>query len=226
MQDSKYSKILTIVLIIIVILILGLLIFWGVSVLTKKNDKQEAEDAITAVDREISKRTNTTVVNPTDQSVELINPYGNLVVDDVDDLNQTTNVPLEYKGFSMIGYIKIPKINVAYPILKETTKKALETSICRLYGPDLNQPGNVVLVGHNYRNGTFFSDNAKLSLGDSIYITDATGQTLNYVIYNKYQTTPEDAEYATRELQAEREITLSTCSDDSSARTIIWAKAE
>ena len=122
--------------------------------------------------------------------------------------------------------IEIPKTKIKYPILEKVSKKGLETSVCIQYGKGLNIPGNTVIVGHNFRNGLFFSNNKKLSNGDSIYITDNLGQKVKYIIYNKYETTPEDTEYMLRNTDGKREISLSTCTDDSSKRTIIWAVAE
>ena len=72
----------------------------------------------------------------------------------------------------------------------------------------------------------FFSNNKKLEIGDKIYITDLTGQTLAYTIYNKYETTPEDATYMSRDIGDNIEISLTTCTDDNSKRLIIWAKAD
>ena len=90
----------------------------------------------------------------------------------------------------------------------------------------LNKPGNTVIIGHNYRNGLFFSNNKKLQNGDKVYIKDETGTTLTYTIYNKYETTPEDTSYMNRDTGGKAEISLSTCNDDSSKRLIIWAKAD
>ena len=93
-----------------------------------------------------------------------------------------------------------------------------------LYGPGLNQIGNTVIAGHNYRNGGFFGNNKKLELGDKIYITDAYGNKVEYTITNKYLTTDTDFEYASRDTQGKREISLSTCTSDASKRLVIWAK--
>lgn len=84
--------------------------------------------------------------------------------------------------------------------------------------------GNTVLVAHNYRNGTFFSNNKKLAVGDKIYITDSTGEKVEYTIYNTYITSDSDFSYATRDTAGKREISLSTCTNDSSKRLVIWAK--
>ena len=47
-----------------------------------------------------------------------------------------------------------------------------------------------------------------------------------YTITKKYQTSAQDFNYATRDVQGRREISLSTCTDDSSGRLIIWAAAD
>lgn len=89
---------------------------------------------------------------------------------------------------------------------------------------DWTKFGNTVLVAHNYRNGTFFSNNNKLAVGDKIYITDSTGEKIEYTIYNKYLTSDKDFSYATRNTEGKREISLSTCTNNSSQRLVIWAK--
>ena len=75
-----------------------------------------------------------------------------------------------------------------YNVLDDPSAKAMEVGITIIYGPGLNQTGNTVLAGHNYRNGTFFSNNNKLSSGDKIYITDLSGKKVTYTIYKKYKT--------------------------------------
>ena len=88
----------------------------------------------------------------------------------------------------------------------------------------LNEVGNVVIAGHNYRNGMFFSNLKKVSTGDKIKITDVNGRTLVYTVYEKYETTPEDVAYITRNVGETIEITLVTCTDNSEARIIVKAK--
>ena len=135
-----------------------------------------------------------------------------------------------YKGFNAIGTIEIPKTGVSYPILQDPpTPKKLETAIVALYPQDatLNTVGNVVLVGHNYRNGQFFSNNKKLTNGDRIYITDLYGNKVTYVIYNVFQTGVNDTEFYNRDTDGKMEITLSTCTDASNdQRIIVLAAAE
>lgn len=134
----------------------------------------------------------------------------------------TTNV--KHKGYNVIGTIQIPKTKVKYPIVDSTSPNAMEVAIVMLYGPGLNQVGNTVIVGHNYRNGGFFGNNKKLESGDKIYITNSSGNKTEYVIYNKYTTSDSDFSYATRDTNGKKEISLSTCTSDNSKRLIIWAR--
>ena len=95
-----------------------------------------------------------------------------------------------------------------------------------IYGAGINQVGNTVIIGHNYRNGLFFSNNQRLNVGDKVYITDNSRNTLTYTIYDKFETTPEDADFYSRDTDGKPEITLSTCNNDSSRRLILLARAE
>jgi len=129
-----------------------------------------------------------------------------------------------YKGYQMIGTIQIPKTKVKAPIVDKVTVNSISAAAAYLYGPGLNKEGNTVIVAHNYRNGTFFSNNKKLAVGDKIYITDTDGEKIEYTIYNTYLTSDSDFSYATRNTGGKREISLSTCTNDPSKRLVIWAK--
>ena len=95
-----------------------------------------------------------------------------------------------------------------------------------LYGVGPNNPGNTLIIGHNYRDARFFANNKNLSIGDKIYITDLRGKRLAYTIYDKFETTTEDTEFITRNTNGAREISLQTCTDDGSMRLIILAKCD
>ena len=216
--DSKYSKVLTVLLIIVIIGIVGLLIFLGVEMYYKYfGDNERAAF--------MDEYTNSLGI----QSLEENNATGDFNA--LMDVNAVTNASGEgsgtakkFKGFDVVGAIEIPKTNINLPILKQMGTKAMNTSVVQQYGPGPNQVGNTVIAGHNYRNGQFFSNNYKLENGDTIYITDNSGTRLKYEIYNKYETTPEDADYMDRDTGGKPEISLTTCTDDSKARIIIWAR--
>ena len=91
-------------------------------------------------------------------------------------------------------------------------------------GFGINKVGNTVIQGHNYRNGLFFSNLSKLSNGDKIYITDPTGTKITYEVYSVFEAEETDSSFYNRDTKGLREITLSTCTNDGSKRTIVLAK--
>lgn len=224
MINSKYNKILTVILIIVVIVIFGLLGFWGYQTYQRYFQQKDLDTALNEFNETI---TGPIIGGGTISNTE--NQSGNYTVIDNGVTNSgngsssQSNV-VTYKGFTVLGRMEIPAIDLDLPVLERATKNSLEKSIGVLMGPGLNQVGNTLIVGHNYRNGTFFSRNDELKNGDSIYITDNSGTRLEYEIYNVYTTSSEDVSYMTRETAGKREVSLSTCTDDSRYRLIIWAR--
>ena len=219
MFESKYSKVLTVILVIVVIAIVGLLGFLGYqyyqNFIVTKDTSEFVDNFQGEVENKDGDKNNTSDGDTT-------NPF-----DKIKDAEKSSGSTKKmYKGFGVLGTMEIPAINLKYPILEKVTKKSIETAVAFLYGSGINQPGNSVIIGHNYRNGLFFSNIKKLNLGDKIFITDNDGNKLTYNIYNKFETTPEDTSFYQRDTGGKPEVTLSTCTDNSAARTIIFAKAE
>ena len=231
MLNSKYSKVLTIILILAIVIIVGLLVFIGIDwykAYTEGKDTQNSLDQFNSyIENNQNNDNNANFENNIDNNNIIEEPNNNNIIEEPSDNNNNSNSEgLTYKGFKVAGVIEIPKTKVKYNVLDDPSAKAMEVGITIIYGPGLNQTGNTVLAGHNYRNGTFFSNNNKLSSGDKIYITDLSGKKVTYTIYKKYKTDPNDFSYATRNTNGKREISLTTCTDDSSARIIIWAKED
>ena len=219
MFESKYSKVLTVILVIVIIAIIGLLGLLGFDYYKKVTSSKDASNFVNdyqeVENEEIEKNEKEEVVN---------NPFEQLKDNQVQQSKETTKK--QYKGFTTIGTIEIPKTNVKYPILEKLTRSSLETSVVFLTGTGLNKPGNSVIIGHNYRNGMFFSNNKKLKNGDKIYITDESGKKLTYTIYKKFEASADDTSFYQRDTAGKPEITLSTCTDNSKARLIIFAKVD
>ena len=144
---------------------------------------------------------------------------------------KTVQTTSEGYRYSTIATINIPKINLQYPILDGETDSEAETeallkiSPTKFWGADPNEVGNFCIVGHNYRNSRFFSKVPSLVNGDVIEITDTSGNTLRYSIYNKYEVVPEDLSCTSQLTKGKKEITLITCTNDSKMRVIIKARA-
>ena len=211
MFNSKYSNVLTVLLVIVIIAILGLIAFLGYDIYRKYYIDKDAEDFMERYEQQIR---NTTISENTTGIMEnvFIDP-GNEIPSTTSGNNKTSNYT--YKGFNVLGTIEIPKTGIKYPVLNSYSPKALEASVCYYYGPGLNEIGNTTIAGHNYRSGAFFGKNKQLVNGDTIYITDNSGKKVKYTIYNVYTTTPNDGNYLTRDTAGKREISLTTCTDDS-----------
>ena len=222
-MNNKYSRILTIILVILVIGIVGLLVFFGVDTFRKQSLDKEASNILDGYDDFLDNGGGDIFVD--EPTGDLPTLDANLMTNSLTpESNGNNQEGYMYKGYEVIGKIEIPKTNVEYPILKDTTKNSIEVAIAYLYGAYPNEVGNMVLVSHNFRDGRLFSNNKKLSNGDIIYITDNSGRRLKYEIYNTYVTDREDFDYATRDTEGRREISLSTCTDDVKQVLIIWAK--
>lgn len=238
MFNNKYSNILTMFLVILIVAIFGIMGYFAYSFLNSKNiDKNassiidEFEKATTTVKKDKTNTTNNTnTINEIDNQNTVQNPLALLNTTTPEIVEPDTNPEEAEKvymeDYEVMGTIKIPKTGIEYPVLETVTKRSLEIAVAIAYGPGLNEVGNTIIYGHNYRNGLFFSNNKKLVNGDKILITDKSGNTVTYVVYNIYETTPSDASYMQRDTEGKREISLQTCTDDSSGRIIVWAREE
>lgn len=133
----------------------------------------------------------------------------------------------DYEGTTTVTpKIKIPRTGINLTIYPEMSLSAMERGAV-IFATDngLNEVGNTVISAHNTVNSRFFSKNARLQIGDLIYVTDPSGRQLTYTVYNKYITGPNDASYIDRDTDGDTEISLTTCTDDGQQRIIIWAYA-
>ena len=251
MFNNKYSKLLTVILIVAIVAIIVLLAIKARDIFKGNITQGETDDAVSRFEEELNKIMNNENGTIYDNSTPSDNVQVNTIIDipggvnvnailsdntinNGDNNNNGNNssgsnntVMTKYKGYDVIGIIEIPKTNVKLPIIKQedVSVNSLNVAICNLYGELNKEGGNAVLVGHNFRNGTFFSNNKKLVNGDKIYITDSTGKKVTYTVKKKYETSSGDFDYATRQVATgKREISLSTCTDDSKKRLIIWAE--
>ena len=139
-------------------------------------------------------------------------------------------IQLEYKGYKVIGIVKIPEINIEYPILEigdidpENAKKPMKLSIIKYWGENVNDYGNLSIAGHNNKDGTMFGKTKKLEIGDIVELTDLKGQTIQYSIYDIFVTDPNDVNILLAKDEVVREVTLITCTNGNKQRLILKAK--
>ena len=230
-MSNRYGDFLSMILIILVVAILGIGGYFVYGIFAKNAINDNAESAISEFEnsrKSVRKTSNTTEEEDDGEERDLLNEISNLTTASTKKAKTQEAEKTYMEGYEVKGGIEIPKINVEYPILSNVQKRSLEIAVAIAYStaPGLNQEGNVTIYGHNQRNGLFFSNNKKLVQGDKIFITDQSGEKLEYEIYNIYETTPNDAVYMTRPTGKRREISLQTCTDAGDGRIIIWAVAK
>lgn len=128
--------------------------------------------------------------------------------------------------YTVIGSLKIPKINIEYDILSSTSVELLKVSLNRYWGANPNQVGNMCIVGHNYLDSRFFGRLHTLNNGDYIEITDSYGRTLKYYVYDMFVADPYDTRCTSQLTNGEKEITLITCYNKGTQRLVVKARAE
>ena len=141
-------------------------------------------------------------------------------------LNNRVKSASDGTKYHTIATLYIPSLKVKYPILSSTTTELLNISLNKYWGADPNQPGNMCIVGHNYRDNTptFFSNLHHIKKGEIIKITDLTGKTLDYKVYKTYVVEPTDTRCTSQATNGKTEITLITCYNQGTQRFIVKAR--
>ena len=204
--EIKIYKVIFIVLLISVIIILAMIIYKYGSNQINEKESREFVEAFSNIDF-----TNTESTENQEEQVQ-------------------KQIELEYKGYKVIGIVKIDKIGIEYPILEienidpESAKVPMKLSIIKYWGENVNDYGNLSIAGHNNKDGTMFGKTKKLKIGDIVELTDLTGQTIQYSIYDIFVTDPNDVSILLPKDEQIREVTLITCTNGNKERLILKAK--
>ena len=137
------------------------------------------------------------------------------------NLPEYTNLPREWKGYTVIGKIEIPKLNLEKYILSETSDQALKVAVTKTAGPRVNGIGNLCIAGHNYTQT--FGRLKELEKGDILILTDTYDRKITYQIYDTFKVSPTDTSCLSQDTKGEREVTLITCTLGAVKRQIIKA---
>lgn len=166
---------------------------------------------------------NALIVTMTPEQIVEENVNLNNTLEQEDKNNITSGKFTDSKGntYSILGVINIPKINSKYPIIAETSDALLKVSVCKFWGSNPNEVGNLCLVGHNYRDSRFFGKVPTLVVGDVVEITDLEGKTLKYSVYDIFTVYPTDTRCTSQLTQGKKEVTLITCTDNGKQRVVV-----
>lgn len=140
--------------------------------------------------------------------------------------NKQTNQYTASNGqtYTIDATLNISALGINYPVLSETSVELLKVSLNKFWGPSPNDVGNYCIVGHNYTNKKMFGKLADIQNGDIVELTDNSGKTIEYAVYNKYVVNPDDLLCTSQRTNGQREITLITCTNQGKQRLIVKAR--
>ena len=235
---KKKKKMYKFNFIISIILIVVLFSFYAYA----EYDRNKTADISQEILLGTSEADNTTMKNDSDVWIVALDGNDDTVEENPQEEIESTSIPSTPKNttfsstkstytasngktYEIVGKVKIPSINVDYSILSETSDALLKVSVCKFWGSNPNEIGNLCIAGHNYRNKRFFSKVPTLKVGDIIEITDLNNNTLKYSVYDKYTVDPTDTSCTSQITNGKKIVTLITCTDDSKQRVIVQAEA-
>lgn len=238
-MGSKDKNVLTILLIILIVIIAGIIGYIGFEVINENVKQGNSEDITDEFDyliptiskEEIENNEGIQLNDQSSENTSTENSQGGTTQEKntgSPTSNNYSSTGVNVSGYWVAGTIRIPATGIRYSIFTDQSRKALDRGVVILYTTNgLNQVGNTVIAGHNYRNRLFFSKNKNLKEGDKIIIKDASGLEITYSIYSKFITNSGDASFYQRDTAGKREITLTTCTDQGTTtgeRLIILGK--
>ena len=128
-----------------------------------------------------------------------------------EDLIMTEKV---VNGYSCIGYIEIPELNIQLPVIGEWSYPKLKVSPCRFYGSARGE--DLVIMAHSYR--THFGRISTLSEGSVVRFVDMDGKVWEYQVVAKDILNPDDVEDM---IAGEYDLTLFSCTSGGKQRVTI-----
>lgn len=124
-------------------------------------------------------------------------------------------------SYKIIATIRIPKLNLYYPIISETSEENLKISPSKFYGCEPNKIGNFCVIGHNLGNEKFFGKINTLVENDNIILKGKDGSEEMYKVYDMYTIDPMDLSCLSQETNGKKEVTLITCTNKNNKRLVV-----
>lgn len=199
-------------------------------------DRNKSEEVSKEILAEIKEQVDTTVKKDENDKIVVILEVPGTQEDNEDktenqnnNQTKTNNTKIDTKTYTSkdgVKYtteaiLKIPKIKIEYPVLSATSDALLFVSLNKYWGPQPNEVGNYCIVGHYYENGKMFGKLHKLKNGDKAELTDLSGNTLKYQVYNKYVVEPTDTRCTSQLTDGRKELTLITCTNGGKQRLVV-----
>ncbi len=206
-QKKRYLKL---------IMIFSIIIFFSLSLIQSNDMKTKEQISNTMKTNQSGKEMVKTQEKENKNEIEK-----QIKKDEENNKIANNEIPSKYNG-----YPEIEKINLDTLVLKEHNKQTLATSVTKFFGANPNEIGNFCIAGHNYITKNMFHNLKKVNVGDKIKLTDLTGRSINYKVYKKSTVLPNETQCLSQKTNGRTELTLITCTTDSSKRIVIKAIKE
>ena len=235
-QNNSRKEISIPLFIPLLIIIIAIIVFVNVSnsnstVIASSNESIAETNSQNDLETEEIVETEEEILpTPTNEVVEeIVEPTTNNETNN--NTPKTATYTVDGEEYTVVGTLNIPSLNIEYPILSETSTKLLKVSLTKYWGANPNEVGNMVVVGHNYKNNKFFSNLSKIQHGEIVKIRDLSGKTLDYKVYDTYVIDPYDNSCTSQLTDGKTEITLITChyengSNHATKRFVVKARAD
>lgn len=139
-------------------------------------------------------------------------------------IDTATYVSTDGVEYTTEAILKIPSIDLEYVVLSDTSPDLLFVSLNKFFGPAPNEIGNYCIVGHYYESGKMFGNLHKLKNGDIAELTDLSGRTIQYEVYDQKVVEPDDTSCTSQKWTRDnnvRELTLITCTNHGTQRLVV-----
>ena len=127
-------------------------------------------------------------------------------------------------NYTVEAILIVPRLEINYPVIAETSEELLKISINKYWGPEPNEVGNYCVVGHNYKSKKMFGRLSEAVNGDIVELEGMDGKVVKYSVYDKYVVEPTDTSCTSQLTNGRKEVTLITCTNYGTQRLVVKAR--
>lgn len=218
----KTNKITSMQYILLVLFIIIILItIFSFNIYATYNNDGENQKVLDEIKEENSYDSNETIIQVILNETENADYVKDLTIEEKEEVAENNEVVQNHnigkyksangKIYDTIANLNIPSIGINYPVLSSTSEELLNVSLNKYWGANPNEVGNMVILGHNYKDGRFFSKLLNIKKGAVVQVTDLSGRTLDYKVYETGVIDPYDTGCTSQLTNGHTDVTLVTC---------------
>lgn len=226
LYEYKTNKIIPIQFIILISIILIILIItiFSFNIYATYNNESENQNVLNEVNEEKVNNDNESIIQVILDATEEKDDIEDLSNEPIDEKLEDDNVaPSQVtsnlgtyvapngKIYNTVGNLSIPSLGINYPVLSSTSEALLNVSLNKYWGVNANEVGNMVVLGHNYKDSRFFGKLINIQKGAVVQVTDLNGRTLDYKVYETGVIDPYDTACTSQLTNGHTDVTLITC---------------